>query len=464
MDKQHPALLYKTSVVAIIVMFVGASITPLVGSLSIQRSSTFGNACNSGISLITIKVDGEMGLKDWYEDNVFLNFTEESDDIAEIVYIVDGGAYQTYTEPFYLIDDGEDIMLEWRAINHEGNYSSWDGPFFCSIDQTKPEIWLTYEILGGNLYQGWDFEFTATATDAMSGMERVEFYYKNKLKETVIGLGPDYIWLVRHWPTPSDIFRATAYDKAGHSKSDEIYSPCDNEMIESSMFQTDFNNIGGIDNILDDVSSSGPIEKENHVNGEVFDPGYVIVEFKKDTGENDWLINVSIPIYYELDRVDEVYYQINDEGWKLYADPVVFSDGFYNFSWYVVDSEGYTSTKDSLSSFKMDATSPEISLTRQMLAYDKIKFTADVHDETSGIERVKFSSKYGGSYTDYDYPFEWVWTPNNWIGRFFGDIVTASVFDMAGNSNTSTKSTWISSYSFNQESRHGSYYETKNYL
>ena len=40
---------------------------------------------------------------------------------------------------------------------------------------------------------------TATCSDAMSGMDRVEFYKNGELQETVSGAGPDYEWRFP-WP------------------------------------------------------------------------------------------------------------------------------------------------------------------------------------------------------------------------------------------------------------------------
>ena len=74
-----------------------------------------------------------------------------------------------------VIEEGEH-NLEWFAVNHTGNRSEIDGPFNFKVDKTVPEVSITYEVIGGNMYTGWIFEFAATATDFESGMDRVEFY------------------------------------------------------------------------------------------------------------------------------------------------------------------------------------------------------------------------------------------------------------------------------------------------
>jgi hypothetical protein len=414
-------LLSKTLVIGIIILFVVMSTFPTVSN-SIRN--------NTVISLITVKVAGEMGLNDWYVSDVGFTFSNGSSDIAEIKYGIDG-IWQTYTEPFYISDDGKDIHLEWFAIDSEGNQSDVDGPFLFNIDQTPPEIELSYEGFGVNhWWQAYDILITAHVTDEMSGMERVEFYLNDVLQKTVTGSGPVYQWQFKYHGVLNIYVTAKAFDKAGNSD-----------------FRYTFNYISiakerSIDGCLDDALSSETVERKNDIvnkestldvlNKEVFDPAYVIVVLNREIGENGWIVsNVSIPIYYESDRIDEVYYQINEEGWLLYSEPLVISeDGEHCFSWYVVDSEGYISTPDSIS-FKVDRTPPEIILKRKRIALDKIKYTAYVYDETSNIDRVEFyepPNSYKPDFTDKEYPFEWI------KPKLIIDLVSATVYDNAGNS------------------------------
>jgi len=423
--------------------------------ISMSVYTVFGNSINyhSEISFITIKVDGEMGLDDWYVSDVLFNFTYESDEISGIFCWIDGGSWWTYTEPFYIKYDGEDISLEWCAIDYEGNYSDVDGPFLCSIDQTAPYIYLSYEVTGGDPVHGWEFTFTATAQDYMSGMNRVEFYFNDELQYTAeepdAGTTDQWSWSLIYFPIPLAIFAAAACDNAGNSAYDEIHS--NNVLMGPSLLYPDIEQESSIKCFFDDVSSSDIVEKENDRGNEkspsgnigvnVFDPAYVIVVFnRKKMRENGWFVdNVSIPIFYESDRVDEVYYKINAGEWIQYSEPLVFSDGIYIFSWYIVDSEGYTSTPESMS-FNIDQTPPEINLIRERLTINKVKFTANVYDETSGIDRVKFKSSHGGSFIDYDFPFEWIWSSNDLVG-LFNDRVTATVYDNVGHSNSQSITT-----------------------
>jgi len=175
------------------------------------------------------------GLDGWYVDDVTvtLNATDPwsngvSSGVKEIRYTINGGAEQVIdgkTGSFVLTEDGDDILIEYWAVDWVGNVESPKNSFTIDIDQTVPDVSLTYEIVGGNMYQGWDFEFTAEAYDEMSDMNRVEFYFNNELQYTEEGTGPQYIWTLRYWPIPKAIFRATAFDNAGLFNSDEIIDP-----------------------------------------------------------------------------------------------------------------------------------------------------------------------------------------------------------------------------------------------
>jgi hypothetical protein len=203
------------------------------------------------------------GNNSWYvsDVNVTLNATDDLSGVKEIRYTINGGAQQVIpgdNGSFILSEDGDDIYVEYWAIDNSGNAEKKNS-FTIDIDQTPPEIEITYEVIGGNPLRGWDFEFTATATDAMSGVEKVEFWYNGVLQDTVYGPGPEYQWtlhspglsnntfkvrgiilnpeitdenvsfyaiIVRISAIPlEEIFiRCCAYDYAGNVKCDEILS------------------------------------------------------------------------------------------------------------------------------------------------------------------------------------------------------------------------------------------------
>ena len=179
--------------------------------------------------------DGENG---WYVSDVTITICAEDPDIQEGIpgsgvcgfYVSTNGETNFYPGDcitFVITEDG-DNFVEYCAVDCAGNVESPKNTFTIDIDQTVPEISLTYDIVGGNKWQGWDFEFTATATDAMSGMDRVEFYLNNLIQETIEGSGPEFVWTIKYNPLPRAIFKTIAYDQAGLSDYDEIIDPTKN--------------------------------------------------------------------------------------------------------------------------------------------------------------------------------------------------------------------------------------------
>jgi hypothetical protein len=422
--------LVKNLAMGIIVLFIGMNTTYLVESHSIKD--------NSGISLITIQVEGELGLNNWYTSDVYFSFTKESEDIASIYYN-NNNDWNEYIDPFVVHNDGE-YSLKWYAVNNEGNTSDIDGPFSFNIDQTKPTITLEYEVTGGNQTHGWVITWTAIATDDTSGMDRVEFYQNDILQETVAGPGPTYVWVMLFHPAPNIFFKVIGYDKAGNSAKAYIEEPSNIIALKLSRFISGNSKLINIQSISNNILSYGInelkgyqiIEKSptNCNNKEVFDPAYIIVVSNRKLGGNGWIVsNNTISFLYEDNRIVDVFYQINDEGWEKYTELLIISDdGAYSFSWYVVDSEGYTSTPES-TTFKIDQTPPKISIIKKRIAINQVKIIANVYDNLSNIDRVDFSIiNYVPDFTDYDFPYEWIWT------GFFNQKVYVTVYDKAGNS------------------------------
>ena len=182
--------LVKTLALGIVVLFICITVTPSIG-ISNYLDDTIPPVTT--ISFNPLEPDGENG---WYVSDVTvtLNATDDDTGVNTIYYRVDGGIWYNYSEPFILVDDGKDILIEFYSIDNAGNQEEVKS-VKINIDQTKPTITLEYEITGGNQIQGWELTFTATATDDTSGMDKVEFYVNNKLKETVNGSGPTYIWV-----------------------------------------------------------------------------------------------------------------------------------------------------------------------------------------------------------------------------------------------------------------------------
>jgi len=157
------------------------------------------------------------GLNNWYISDIKITL-EATDDISGvdfIKYLLDDNDWMIYTSPLIIKSDGYH-RITYYAVDKAGNVEQPSEVVRFKLDQTKPVIAMNYT-WEGNLWQGYEFIFTATCTDAMSGMEKVEFYFNECLQKTVTGPGPDYVWGPFLPPSTCDIrIKGIAYDKAGN--------------------------------------------------------------------------------------------------------------------------------------------------------------------------------------------------------------------------------------------------------
>ena len=205
------------------------------------------------------------GQNDWYINNitVTLNATDTESGVNITKYRIDEASWETYTEPFILSNDGDDILIEYFSIDTAGNSETVKN-VTVDIDRTKPVIWLeyTWEEIGDHYYV---IIMTADCSDAMSGMERVEFYLNDVLQEIVIGPGPRYEWifvcpplfgvigLIRNPEITDDYVKfyafmviiifwdfidiySYAYDTAGNREYDQIYDPIRPASVEPGVY------------------------------------------------------------------------------------------------------------------------------------------------------------------------------------------------------------------------------------
>ena len=190
-------------------------------------------APTSAHSLDPATPDGENG---WYVSDLTVTLTADDGQstngwqsgVQEIKYRIDGGSTQSIpgdSGSFVLSTDGEDIEIEYWAVDNVGNEEAHNFVNPVDMDQTVPTIDLKYEVTGGNALQGWEFTFTATATDAMSGMDYVEFYFNGVYQTVVEGEGPEYVWTIQYNPMPNAFVDAVGYDVAGNDASDRVDNP-----------------------------------------------------------------------------------------------------------------------------------------------------------------------------------------------------------------------------------------------
>ena len=174
--------------------------------------------------------DGENG---WYVSDITLTICAEDPEIqpgipgSGIHGIVVNGQFFLGDCITIIIDpdDGDDIVIEYWAVDNVGNVETPHNKFTIDMDQTYPNLDLTYEIIGGNPIVGWDLLFTATATDDISGMDRVEFYLNDVWQETIMGSGPIYEWEFRYYGGLNLVVTAWGFDKAGNMEYDDVIDP-----------------------------------------------------------------------------------------------------------------------------------------------------------------------------------------------------------------------------------------------
>jgi len=163
--------------------------------------------------------NGENG---WYisDFSITLNATDDWSGVDLTYYKANGHQWQVYTDPFDVYTNGEIACYSTdKAGNQETSKS-----VIIKMDTTPPQIFLNYT-WEGNPWHGYEFIFTATCTDSMSGMDKVEFYLNDEVEYVVTGPGPTYVWNYSSTPLPSVIVKAIAYDMAGLTNSAEIINP-----------------------------------------------------------------------------------------------------------------------------------------------------------------------------------------------------------------------------------------------
>ena len=177
--------------VVIIALFIGMGITPSTANTVFLDDTT------PPVTTHELDPPEPDGLNGWYvsDVNVTLNATDDMSGVKEINYWVNGvpGTIPGDNGVFTIHDDGDDILVEYRAIDNAGNVETMNS-FTIDMDQSKPDMELVFGFEYDS-YLGWTYDFTAYATDDTSGMEYVEFYTNNKLQETITGPGPEYEWI-----------------------------------------------------------------------------------------------------------------------------------------------------------------------------------------------------------------------------------------------------------------------------
>jgi hypothetical protein len=204
-----------------------------------QKTLGVGSDGTPPVSSYTLTPATPDGLNSWYVSDVTVKLTATDPEVNgvksgvdHIEYQVDGGSWQTYpgSAGFKVTTDSANHVVKYRAVDKVGNVEAEKTIPSFKIDKTKPVIAMNYtsEKIGTNQYQ---IIVTVTSTDAMSGMDRVEFYFNDALQATVSGAGPTYVWNYTWAPLPHVTIKAIAYDNAGLNIFDTIEDPTESATI-----------------------------------------------------------------------------------------------------------------------------------------------------------------------------------------------------------------------------------------
>ena len=165
------------------------------------------------------------GLNDWYVSDIeiTLEATDDMSGVDFIKYLLDDNDWIIYTSPLIIKSDGYH-RITYYAVDKAGNVEQPSEVVRFKLDQTKPVIAMNYT-WERNPWRGYELIITATCTDAMSGMAKVEFYFNGLLQKIVTGAGPNYVWGPFLPPPCSITIKGIAYDKAGNLDFKDIVDP-----------------------------------------------------------------------------------------------------------------------------------------------------------------------------------------------------------------------------------------------
>jgi len=217
---QKKSLLKKGLLCGIIVLFLGMSIVPIVGSLPEEKHTSMANFTQSNNKEIktrmrglNITFNGTMGQDGWYVSPVEIIIVFESDQFQKYFYYkIDNGDWIEYTPPVDNVFVNEDggHSFEGYFTDYEGNIEGFIGPFEFRIDQTPP-IFINFSATPENAMKT-KWLLSAELSDPASGVNHVEFYVDDQLVGTVNATPWEF-----HYQGKGKMAQAIAYDNAGNS-------------------------------------------------------------------------------------------------------------------------------------------------------------------------------------------------------------------------------------------------------
>jgi len=158
-----------------------------------------------------ISFDGLLGENNWYisSGNVTFNATDDLYGVDETYYQLNGGSWETYTNPFPLSDEGMNL-INFYSIDIAGNQE--DIQSVCiKNDYALPVVRLTKQKISFN-----EVLFTAHIIDDISGPGWSEFYLDGELQSTDISAPYEWMW----YGMENHEVKVVGYDMAGLSSED----------------------------------------------------------------------------------------------------------------------------------------------------------------------------------------------------------------------------------------------------
>lgn len=157
--------------------------------------------------------DGENG---WYASDmeITLMATDDLSGVDFIKYLLDDKDWMIYTSPLVIESDGYH-RITYYAVDKAGNVEQPSEVLRLKMDQTVPDIEKF-------VYEGWwkdgitYLNFEVQCSDALSGMDRIEFYKDNELILTIDE--EPYVWTIE-WS--GEQMYILVYDKAGNYLYDD---------------------------------------------------------------------------------------------------------------------------------------------------------------------------------------------------------------------------------------------------
>ena len=207
----------KLLAVGVIVLFLGVAIAPSTGN------RVFNDDTTPPVTTCTLDPPEPDGDNGWYvrDVEVTLNATDDMSGVTEIRYRIGLGSWQTIPGDyggFVVDDDGNDIPIEYYAIDNAGNEEEINS-FTIDMDQTVPEMETFYwGYLVNDSKRFIRFKVICRG-DLISGMNRVEFYFNNNL--TFTDYEEPYEWIIEISEGLPGVYKAMAFDNAGNCIYDD---------------------------------------------------------------------------------------------------------------------------------------------------------------------------------------------------------------------------------------------------